>query len=421
MSNFDRQRPPPYTPYSEPPRPGILRPPTQPNLHHYVPTENTPLIGEIQHIRRRTNQAKQGSATKQTSLILLLPLVLILLATSIVTTILNVDYKTKLDDALNPENIRLRNEMWAKEQQDHEHVKLSWAKEELRLRDDYKRSEIEWAGKEDTLRKEYEQIRASWTKEEIRLRDDYKRSEIEWAQKKEILRKEHEKVKDYWAKEEIRLRENYKRSEIEWTNKKEVLRKEHDRLKDIWAKENERYCRDQIQWEDERKAEENRRRENERRRLGITWGPPFAHKCAAYGTRPYNAKLMNVPSGFNSIEACGEMPIVFHDRTIEKPSWCEKLGNGEVYGHWMIDFDEPLCQPYWANPEDKGCVGYKSGLRRWEARLLDLNMGDSWPDMCATTSNTINGHHFKTPSHCEDRGFWSGMVGLFDAPDSSCN
>lgn len=91
----------------------------------------------------------------------------------------------------------------------------------------------------------------------------------------------------------------------------------------------------------------------------------------------------------------------------------------------MIDFDEPLCQPYWADPVDKGCIGFKSGIhvrpkstapysrrsslpssQRWEARLWDIGEKDSWLDMCATTPNTINSHHFTTPTHCDGGKSW---------------
>lgn len=101
--------------------------------------------------------------------------------------------------------------------------------------------------------------------------------------------------------------------------------REHEVLKAQWDTENKRYQEDMIKWEAERKAEEKRRKENERRRLGIYWDQPFGHQCVEYGTRPYNARLMNVPPGFDGLEACGEMPIVFHGRTIEKPLRCERL------------------------------------------------------------------------------------------------
>lgn len=228
-------------------------------------TENTPLIREPRRVHvarpsrrnRRTKRSEQGLTAKEVrqiaiGLLIILGLAIIAAAV-IVPTVFAIDYKDKLDKALKPDSIRLRNERWAKEEQDHEDIKVLWAKEESRLRDAYKRSETEWG------------------------------------------------------------------------HKTESLRKEHNRLKDIWTKAHEEYLRDQKQWEAERKAEEKRRKENERRRLGITWESPFAHECTSYGTRPYNAKLMNVPPGFDAIEACGEMPIVFHDRTVEKPLWCERL------------------------------------------------------------------------------------------------
>jgi hypothetical protein len=28
---------------------------------------------------------------------------------------------------------------------------------------------------------------------------------------------------------------------------------------------------------------------------------------------------------------------------------------GEVYGHWLVDFNEPSCSPYWDQVKDKVC------------------------------------------------------------------
>lgn len=119
----------------------------------------------------------------------------------------------------------------------------------------------------------------------------------------------------------------YNRSKIEWSKKEAALRSEHERQKSVWEKEFERYLRDKQNWEIERReAEEERQRQEKLRRwLGIGWDTPFGHACTSYGTRPYNARLVNVPSYMDPVQVCAEMPIQFHGRTIDKPVWCERL------------------------------------------------------------------------------------------------
>lgn len=175
-------------------------------------------------------------------------------------------WKVQLDDARTPQNIKHRNEVWRQEERDHQQELDRWLKEESRSKTDYERSKVVWAGKESLLGKHYDQVKR------------------------------------------------------EWSRKEDTLRKEHEKLKSDWEKDNQRYRHEQAQWE-----EEIQRRVEERRLLGIAWEIPYGQQCTSYGTRPYNAKIHNVPWYSDPVKICADMPIEIHGRRIDKPIWCEKL------------------------------------------------------------------------------------------------
>ena len=163
---------------------------------------------------------------------------LIIIALAIFSSIHAVIYKNRLDEALVPESVRLRREIFAREEQEHERLKTHWMNEHER----------------------YFQDRKNW----------------------DIERKQ-------WSEE--RKREEKKQ-------------------------------------EEERRKEEERKKEEERRRIGISWDTPYGHECVSYGTRPYNAKVVNVPWNMDPVRVCADMPIEFHGRRVERPLWCERLGVG---------------------------------------------------------------------------------------------
>lgn len=73
-------------------------------------------------------------------------------------------------------------------------------------------------------------------------------------------------------------------------------------------------------------------------------------------------------------------PIVIHGRTIETPTRCENRvsqllspsefepltyrvsavhqGKNGMYGHWIVDFDEYECMPYWGAMKDLVKISY---------------------------------------------------------------
>jgi len=174
--------------------------------------------------------------------------------------------------------------------------------------------------------------------------------------------------------------------------------------------------------EQERLREEEWQREEEHReRLGLYWGMPEAMQCTAYNTRDYKARLMNtVPYRYNWLKPCEEIPIVIHNRSI-LTTRCETYQNGlgEVYGHWRVDFDEPLCAPYWDQFKDKGCIAEGSHRRRIEAHLENIHQGEDGEKLCASRPHDFYGRHFDHPDSCAN---WEGhgIFGIWDIEDPNC-
>jgi len=175
--------------------------------------------------------------------------------------------------------------------------------------------------------------------------------------------------------------------------------------------------------EQERLREEQWQREEEQRqRLGLYWGEPKANThCTGYNTRDYRARLLNtVPYQYNWLKPCEEIPIVIHGRSIHTTR-CEIKQDslGEVYGHWHVDFDEPLCAPHWDQFKDKGCTAEGSHQRRIEAHLEDIRWGEDWEQLCASAPHDFYGRHFDRPDSCANRGAY-GIFGIWDIDDPDC-
>ncbi|KAH9830814.1 uncharacterized protein C8Q71DRAFT_323236 [Rhodofomes roseus] len=148
--------------------------------------------------------------------------------------------------------------------------------------------------------------------------------------------------------------------------------------------------------------------------MGLSWSPPESHQCVRYGTREYTARLVS-----DMKEACAHMPIIVNGAIVNTQHECFTEGDMLV-SRWDIEEREASCKPYWGNLYDKGCIGEGSGKHRFEARLWDLHGGEDWMVMCETTPTDIHGHHFDGPTHCDNRGVFYGMVGMWDVDDYQC-
>jgi len=149
------------------------------------------------------------------------------------------------------------------------------------------------------------------------------------------------------------------------------------------------------------------------------WGEliPAPH-CLAYGKREYSAQLLNMPKRWNPFAACHNTSLEFGGTTFKSPEWCEHRIDG-TFGHWIVDQGEMSCMPIFANFHDVGCVGRGSGLRRIEAQIRDIQRGDDWKVMCATTPVTYRGIYYPGPTQCEDRR-WHRKVAIWDIEDKNC-
>ncbi|TEB23645.1 hypothetical protein FA13DRAFT_1639601 [Coprinellus micaceus] len=128
-----------------------------------------------------------------------------------------------------------------------------------------------------------------------------------------------------------------------------------------------------------------------------------AEHCLRFATRQYTARLANAPSDVPAVKTCRETAADIHGVPI-LPHFCRDLGMaGGVWGHWVIDFEEPACLTKWGNFVDKGCddQGESAMTRRFEALLENMQDGENWQIMCATTPADIKGFHFPTPTMCE--------------------
>ncbi|KAI0355350.1 hypothetical protein OH77DRAFT_319140 [Trametes cingulata] len=290
-----------------------------------------------------------------------------------------------LNDVPAAEKAELRRQ-WRLEQDAHRAQSDAWARErrehtsEVRL----------WAREREAHNAERDQ----WIKE----RDEEERA---WRKRREVERREEERQRQ-------KIRDAFRREREKEERERQDAREAFDREREVWR--------------ERREEEERHRLEVVRRSQGVWWTEPHGElHCHSYGTRTYSAYLKDIPGDLNWREVCDNMPPVsIHGREISKPHKCERNDNGEVVGVWYVDFDEPNCRPYWETVYDKGCTPGMSGFQRFEARLDGIGKGDDWDMMCATTPATIRGVHFDRPSTCENRGTWSGMVGIWDYPNTHC-
>jgi len=188
-------------------------------------------------------------------------------------------------------------------------------------------------------------------------------------------------------------------------------RSEQEREKSGWEREKMR--RDRELWE---KALEDRVP------LGAFWDVIWpALDCRAYGKREYWAMLHNVPEGWSDVDACMSMPAEIKGVTFRRPDRCAFVkGSPYIRGYWMVDWDQPDCQPWYHNCHDVGCTSYKSGARRIEGELKGINnrKEQDWWLLCSTTPLVWDLVTYNSPTHCEERG--GRKFAMWDIPDNSC-
>lgn len=146
-----------------------------------------------------------------------------------------------------------------------------------------------------------------------------------------------------------------------------------------------------------------------------------AWDCLAYGKREYLGALRNVPKGWSAIDACMNMPAEVKGVTFRRPDRCGYIrGSLHVHGHWVVDWDQPDCKPWFRDFQEMGCTGYRTGQRRIEAEVVGINKRQrDWSLLCNSTPLIWNLIKYTSPTHCERRA-WGRKVAVWNVRDETC-
>ena len=238
---------------------------------------------------------------------------------------------------------------------------------------------------------------------------------------------------------------------------------EHDHhiLREAWNSERKAMAAEREEWRKERADHENwKHREEEGKRSLIVWeNLTPSNKCLRYGTREYSATLANVPIGLDPLKECWKKSIDIHGRQV-LPSRCDTqvcvvffksaLSYPSILKHpFPSRFREyaelsratgllismkhhvlrggtvittrysliylyifQLFQPLTINVGLRRtrdscsssyylfCTGNNDVLQRYESGLVNLQSGDDWQEMCATTPAHVQGKDFDGPTSC---------------------
>ena len=140
-------------------------------------------------------------------------------------------------------------------------------------------------------------------------------------EKRDMLRHEWRLERDAHAREEARWNHDravHLREMHAWKHELETLQEKRDQ----WIREVET---ERAQWAFEHRKEELRRKEIERKRQGVHWSEAWGNqRCSAYGTRSYNAHLLDIPDDLNWYEVCTDLPNKIHGRWVDKPAMCQR-------------------------------------------------------------------------------------------------
>ncbi|KJA18693.1 hypothetical protein HYPSUDRAFT_205211 [Hypholoma sublateritium FD-334 SS-4] len=190
-------------------------------------------------------------------------------------------------------------------------------------------------------------------------------------------------------------------------------RQEQDRIDNRARQE-----QDRLEEEERARKERKAREEHERQRGDIEWQSLERRGCVRYETADYTATLSHVPLGFDPIEECLNKPLMINGRRV-LPSLCEDEGYcGKMTGHWEIDFNEPMCTPFFGEVQDKGCIG---AHRRYDARLENIQEWDSWKLVCSTMSAAYGDVKLGPGASCSEcNGGRCGYWATWMIKDYSC-
>ncbi|KAL1940033.1 hypothetical protein VTO73DRAFT_9368 [Trametes versicolor] len=305
-----------------------------------------------------------------------------------------------LNDAPAAEKEAIRRQ-WGRERNAHQAELAQWGRE----REEHTGELRAWEDERAAHRAEHKH----WLSERAEEEEAWRRKRDAWRKQQEQDRREEETRRQA-------IREAFQAERESWRRQREAEQQQRQVARDEFQAEREG-------WRRQREEEERHRLEVVRRSQGVYWTEPRGDEhCHSFGTRAYSSYLKDIPGDLNWLEVCNNMPpVVIHGREMSSsPHKCERDKNGEVVCVWLVDFDEPACKPYWNEIIDKGCAPGRTGIQRLEARLDGIEYRDDWYRMCATTPAVIHFTPFESPTSCEDRGRWYGMVGMWDYPNPNC-
>lgn len=176
----------------------------------------------------------------------------------------------------------------------------------------------------------------------------------QWAREREEFEKERTEI----VREKTLLKQdiaalNRDRNQLEREKDKMTrARADHELEKLGWAIDRATWARDRDDWERER---------SEREPVPHDY-PAEAHwdiavpseRCHSYGKREYSARLWDIPSGWDWMEACKFTPIDIHGIVVHEADRCDDNGWwGGVVGHWIIDDGAAICKPRFDTKQDQ--------------------------------------------------------------------
>jgi hypothetical protein len=72
-----------------------------------------------------------------------------------------------------------------------------------------------------------------------------------------------------------------------------------------------------------------------------------AYNCLAYGKREYWGILVDIPGGWDAVDACMNTPAEVKGVTVRRPRRCAFVdGFPHIHGYWVVDWDQEDCKPH---------------------------------------------------------------------------
>ncbi|KAF9053554.1 hypothetical protein BDZ89DRAFT_938764 [Hymenopellis radicata] len=253
-------------------------------------------------------------------------------------------------------------------------------------------------------------LREARNEEDVLAREARRQEKIEWEEKASAWRQSFNATRTKWLQQ--------------FEEQKASAQKELDRLREEQVRQRQKHEVERGTWErDLEKRKEAARLDTERRlRAYLTWRALTPHQeCISYGTRMYEAELMNVPADADGLAWCRDTAIQIHSVNYQRPAYCSRATDAQkIMGYWKVVSNEPTCTTFWESFSDNGCLAPGSGQRRYEAQLGNHQWPwGNWKEMCSTTPATFNGMHFDSPHMCENRGK-RGIYGIWLSRDEHC-